>query len=201
LNGQLQRREIAAAVIVLDLNLPDIYRLDLCRSLPRQDVTLPILMLTAMTDMRDKLSALTGGADDYVTKPFAFEEVVARIQNLARRGQPDSPATGVGDLLIGRLRLSQSERDAFVDARRIGLTAREFEVLSLLATRSGQVVCKERMETTLWGGYRPTASNIVNAHISHLRRKIGKGPNLPEIRALRGRGFVLDLAPPDQLTV
>lgn len=198
MDDRLKRHEIAAGVIVLDLNLPDIYGLDLCRSLRRQGVSLPILMLTAMTDMRDKVSALTGGADDYVTKPFAFEEVVARIRILARRVQPERPETGGYGVSIGRLRLSSAERDAFVDARRLGLTAREFEVLSMLAGRLGQVVSKEQMEATLWGGYRPTASNTLNAHISYVRRKIGKGPNLPRIRALRGRGFVLDLPSPDQ---
>lgn len=190
LHRKIENREANSGVILLDLNLPDVYGLDLCRSLRRTGVAVPIMMLTAQTDVTQKISALNGGADDYLTKPFDFGELVARIKVLARRSLAHLvPPSDTNIVRIGRLSININNRDASIDGQYIDLSQREYAILEVLVTGFGSVVSKERLYASVWGIFSSPDTNVLNVHVSNLRQKITKGPNLPQIKALRNRGF------------
>lgn len=190
LHKKVEAREAHSGVLIIDLNLPDVYGLDLCRSLRRTGVALPIMMLTAQTDVSQKISALNGGADDYLTKPFDFGELVARIRVLARRSGVNITTPADADTIqIGRLTVDMKQKEALIDGRFLHLSRREFDILQVLATSFGSVVSKERIYASVWGIFSTPDTNILNVHVSNIRQKLQKGPNLPQIKALRGRGF------------
>lgn len=198
LHRRVENREAHSGVIILDLNLPDVYGLDLCRSLRRTGIALPILMLTAQTDVSQKISALNGGADDYLTKPFDFGELVARIRVLSRRCQINlTPATEGECIRLGRLSINLTTREASIDDTTLNLSQREYAVLEVLVKNYGSVVSKERLYAAVWGIFSSPGTNVLNVHVSNLRQKILKGPNLPQIKALRSRGFQMIMPSPD----
>ena len=170
-------------VIVLDVGLPGLDGLAVCRRLRAKGVSTPIIMLTARDAVPDRVAGLESGADDYLVKPFATEELVARVRALTRRGHADS-----GDLAVGGLTLRTEARIAVRDGRRIELTERETSLLELLMRHARQVVSREDAIDALWDG--AATANLVDRYIGRLREKLS-GPDI--IRTVRGVGFMLDV--------
>ncbi|MBX3208747.1 MAG: response regulator transcription factor [Labilithrix sp.] len=165
---------------VVDRMLPDGDGLDVCTSLRRADFEGPILMLTAKSETKDRVHALDLGADDYLTKPFDMEELLARLRALLRRG-PRIMAFDVGPLHfdIGR-------RNAFVRERLLELTGREFDLLAYLARRAGATVSKAELVENVWDAGE-VVPNVVEVHVSRLRDKLGEDAGV--IETVRGHGY------------
>lgn len=184
-------RSGAFALVILDRTIPGIDGLGVCQILREEGNRSLILMLTARDTLQDKIDGLKGGADDYLTKPFAFDEVVARIEALLRSpGTPKLRTT----LTCGDLCLDLAAKIAWRGNRRIVLTAREFALLKYLMANAGAVVRRDALLKDVWGlGFDP-GTNLVDVCISQLRRKIDQGESIPLIRTIRGFGFTI--APP-----
>ena len=177
----------ATQVIILDLLLPDIDGREVCRRLRESGVTTPILMLTALDTLEDKVRGLRIGADDYPVKPFAFAELLARVQALARRSDRyhhDPPELRAADLVLDR-----DTREVWRGERLITLTAREFSLLECLIRASGKVVSRTQILEQVWGFSRHPLTNVVEVYIRQLRRKMDEGAPEPLIQTVRGFGY------------
>jgi two-component system, OmpR family, response regulator MprA len=170
-------------VIVLDVGLPGLDGLAVCRRLRAKGVGTPIIMLTARDAVPDRVAGLESGADDYLVKPFATEELVARVRALTRRRQP-----ATGELAVGGLALDGEARLAELDGRRIELTERETALLELLMRHPRQVVSRDDAIDALWEG--AATANLVDRYVARLRDKL---PRAEIIRTVRGVGFILDV--------
>lgn len=159
-------------VIILDRDLPTLHGDDVCRALAGADYPGRVLMLTAAATIDDRVTGLGIGADDYLPKPFAFAELVARVRALARRSQPAAPTV----LVHGDLRLDPATRVATRDGLRLPLTPKEFAVLELLLTARGAVVSAEHLLERCWDEFADPFSQTVKVTISRLRRKLGDPP-------------------------
>jgi two-component system response regulator MprA len=181
-------RENLPDVVVLDLMLPDMDGVEVCKRLRAAD-QVPIIMLTARDALSDKVEGLEAGADDYMTKPFEFDELVARIKvNLRRRAS--MPASGEV-ITVGDLTINPMSREVTRGDRPIELTAREFELLEYLARHAGQVVTKETLFERVWGYNFDVESDAIKVYISYLRKKLNANGEQDMIRAVRGVGYVL----------
>ena len=190
--------ELAAAggfdLLVLDRMLPGIEGLELCRQLRDRGCVSRILMLTARDRPQDKVDGLRGGADEYLTKPFAFDELLARVEALLRR--PTSlPAQRV--LQVGELRVDLAARQAWRGPRRLDLTPRELRLLACLAEHAGTVLSRERLLGLVWGRNFDTGNKLVDVYVRYLRRKLDEGEARPMIHTVRGFGYRLDLPDAD----
>ncbi|MFN3498955.1 MAG: response regulator transcription factor [Pannonibacter indicus] len=200
-DGLQAARELQAggesAVVILDLMLPDIHGLDLCRTLRRQGIGLPVLMLTAMRETTDRVTGLRMGADDYLCKPFDFEELLARIEALTRRaGLPQASAGPAGSTQVTRLGSLLLDRNAMTATCRgtpLDLTATELRMLMTFAAAPGRLFSRERLLAEVWEADRDPLTNVIDVYVARLRKKIGKGPDLPKIQTLRGLGYRLIL--------
>jgi DNA-binding response OmpR family regulator len=174
-------------VILLDWRLPRKDGLEVCRDLRRRDILTPILILTARDSLPDRVSGLDGGADDYLTKPFAFEELLARLRALLRRSERTRPPV----LKVGDLVLDPVTHRVMRNGQEIGLTPKEYAILETLMRHAGEVVSRSRIGESVWQDDPGGLANLVDVHVSHLRRKIdlGDGPLL--IQTVRARGFRL----------
>ncbi len=176
-------------VVVLDLGLPDGNGLDLCRALRDEGFTVPVLMLTARDSLSDKVSGLDAGADDYLTKPFDYPELAARLRALLRR-----PSTATTPMLeVGDLRLESASRRVWKGAVTVPLTSREFSLLEFLMMRPGHVVSRTDLLEHVWDANYDGLSNVVDVHIANLRRKLGGSASSGEvsIETVRGAGYRL----------
>ncbi|MGK4593180.1 response regulator transcription factor [Amycolatopsis sp. w19] len=170
-------------LVVLDLGLPDLDGSDLLRALRAAGRTVPVIILTARDSVVDRVAGLSGGADDYLAKPFAFEELLARIR-LRLRGNPESePAV----LRAGNLALDLRTRRVSVAGEEKDLTAREFALLETLLRNRGQVLSREQLLGGVWGFDFDPGSNVVDVYIRYLRGKIGA----ERIETVRGMGYRL----------
>lgn len=173
--------------IVLDVMLPGEDGFTLCRRWRAAGVKTPIIFLTARDEVADRVRGLTMGGDDYVVKPFAFAELLARIQALLRRGRetPTSTELVLADLVIdlGRRRVTRG-------GRTVALTMREFQLLEYLARRCGEVVTRTDLWEHVWESDAAPDSNVVDVYVRYLRNKLGRAPDL--IRTVRGGGYVLE---------
>lgn len=175
-------------LIVLDRMLPGRDGLELCRQLRAEGVQTPVLMLTALDAVEERVDGLRAGADDYLTKPFDFEELLARIEALTRRGAlPQGDET----LRCGLLQLDLPRRAVTVDGAAVRLTAREFDLLHLLASTPGRYWSRERILNRVWGTAEEPQANIVEVYISRLRRKLAPRGAPSPIETLRGVGYRL----------
>jgi DNA-binding response OmpR family regulator len=170
-------------LIVLDWMLPDLDGLAVCRELRRQGRTVPILMLTARGEVKERVLGLRSGADDYLGKPFELEELLARIQALLRRAAGHVPLT-LGPLAIDRLK-----HRALVAGRPLDLTPREFALLAHLAERGAEVVPRSELLAHVWGTSFDPGSNLVDVHVSRLRDKLGEHAWM--VDTVRGKGYRL----------
>ncbi|HWC83434.1 MAG TPA: response regulator transcription factor [Pseudonocardiaceae bacterium] len=162
-------------VVVLDRNLPGLHGDEVCRTLIEQENPARVLMLTAASTIEDRVGGLTVGADDYLPKPFAFAELVARIRALARRNQPAIPPV----LIRGNLNLDPARRAVLRGGRRLELSPKEFAVLELLLAAGSRVVSAEELLERVWDEAADPFTNTVKVTISRLRRKLGE-PSLIE---------------------
>ncbi len=184
--------ELAAAVndyalIVLDLGLPDGDGADLCRRLRANGHTAHILMLTARDARRDRIGGLDAGADDYVTKPFDFDEFAARVRALLRRPRGARPTV----LEAGGITLDPATRSVTRGGVLVPLTTREFSLLRVLMNRVGEVVDKTELLEQVWDAHYDGFSNVVEVHIANLRRKLDLPDNPAPIATVRGAGYRL----------
>lgn len=178
-------QEFRPDLVVLDRMLPDRDGLTVCADL-RSISEVPVLMLSAMGEVEDRVEGLQKGADDYLPKPFRFEELLARVQALLRRA-----GTHTGRVLtFGDLELDPAARRVRKAGQIVDLTAREFELLELLLRRPGQVFTREQMLTQIWGFDFEGSTNVLEVHVSALRQKLGDADR-SLIRTVRGVGYAL----------
>jgi DNA-binding response OmpR family regulator len=180
-------REQDYAAIVLDVMLPGLNGYRVCARLRHSGNTTPILMLTAKDGEYDEVEGLETGADDYLTKPFSYLVLVARLRNLLRRGKPAPAELRFGDLVI-----DPGARTCRRGSQQVRLTAREFAVLECLAARVDQAVSKAQILDQVWDAHYDGDVNVVEVHVSALRRKIDMPFGRRTIRTVRGMGYLLD---------
>ncbi|ACT03387.1 response regulator transcription factor [Paenibacillus sp. JDR-2] len=179
-------------LIVLDLMLPKMDGIQVCRELRKQSNAVPIVMLTALQDVTDKIAGLDNGADDYMTKPFSPQELISRIQAIFRRIQtlPGQAESTTFD--IGRLTVRAEQREVLIDGRTIELTPKEFELLLFLCKHRGKVLSRQQLLHGVWDYHFLGDTRIVDVHISHLRDKIEQNARTPEyIMTVRNVGYKL----------
>lgn len=183
--GQKQALAESYELIVLDRMLPDQDGIEVCHALRGQGVNIPILMLTARDAVEDRVSGLDAGADDYLVKPFAFEELLARIRVLLRR-----PVGTVSTRLhIGNLELDLVKREALCNKKDIVLTQREFDLLAYMMKRPDRVLSRTIIEEQVWKHDFDTGTNVVDVYINYLRKKIDVAQ--ATIHTVRGIGYIL----------
>ncbi|GAC1429556.1 MAG: response regulator transcription factor [Chloroflexota bacterium] len=174
-------------VILLDVLLPRKNGLAVCRELRERNVLAPILMLTARDSVEDKVTGLNSGADDYLTKPFAFDELLARVNALVRRQSIDrSPVLRVGDLSLDPLTHAVHRGE-----RPVELTNKEYALLALLMRRPGQVLTRTQIAEQIWDMDFDNESNVIDVYIRYLRKKIDVGDARPLIHTVRGVGYTM----------
>ncbi len=173
--------------IVLDLMLPGRDGLEVCRELRESGVWSPILMLTARDGVEDRVEGLDSGADDYLSKPFSFAELLARLRALARRGVPERPAV----LEVGSLRLDPATRRTWRDDLEIQLSAKEFALLETFMRRAGEVLTRLELLEHAWDYGYENRSNVVDVYVRYLREKIDRPFGLDAIETVRGAGYRL----------
>ncbi len=184
-------REHRYDVVILDILMAGMTGLDVCRAIRAAENSVPVLMLTALDAVEQRITGLDAGADDYLTKPFDFGELLARLRALTRRrGDVLSPELIIGDLVIDTTR-HQVRRGA----REIPLTTKEFTFLHHLARHAGRVVSRAELMEHVWEDKSNTYSNIIDVYASRLRRKLEEGDETPLVATLRGTGFMLNVPP------
>jgi DNA-binding response OmpR family regulator len=171
--------------IVLDWYLPGKDGLTVCRDLRRRGVTTPVLMLTARDALADRVTGLDTGVDDYLTKPFAFAELLARLRAVLRRSDLVRPVV----LVAGDLRMDPVTHRVTRAGVPIELTVKEYQILEVLMRRPGEVILRTQIEEEIWGQVTEVSSNAVDVHISHLRGKIDAGQPTRLLGTVRGRGY------------
>jgi DNA-binding response OmpR family regulator len=175
------------AALILDLGLPDGDGLSILREIRQRHDPLPVLVLTARGGLHDRVSGLRNGADDYLVKPFALEELVARLEALLRR-----PGALLGrSLQVGNLVFDTETRQAFIDEKPQTLTAREVTVLELLMRRKGRVVSKKLVEDQIFGSSGEVASNAVEVYVHRLRKQLSEHGAKARIHTVRGVGYII----------
>jgi DNA-binding response OmpR family regulator len=177
-------------VIVLDLMLPVMDGLEICRRIRKEGVQTPVLMLTARGALEDRVAGLSGGADDYLVKPFAMEELLARINALLRRR--DRALDIAQQLRVGDLTLDLVRHEARRDGHVIELTAKEFALLECLMRNPGHVLTRGQITDHVWRYDLDALSNVVDIYIHYLRDKVDKGFSKPLIKTVRGVGYRID---------
>lgn len=176
-------------LLVLDIGLPGMNGIELCSRLRAVDVATPILVLSARDQVGDRVAGLRAGADDYLVKPFALDELVARLQALQRRMRP-APAPG-SSLAVGQLWVDPDRRTASVGDQRLELSRREFDLLAALAANAGIVLTRVRLLELVWGYDFEVDTNVVDVFVGYLRRKLDAAGAPQMIETVRGVGFVL----------
>jgi two-component system OmpR family response regulator/two-component system copper resistance phosphate regulon response regulator CusR len=176
--------------IILDLLLPGHNGLEIVRSLRRQGVQTPVIILTALGTVEERVAGLSAGADDYLVKPFAFPELMARIEAVYRR----STARPSPVLRVGELALDLATRRITRAGAEISLTPTEFSLLELLMRHAGQVVTRRMLCEHLWEADWEGATNVIEVHINRLRGKLDRGFSQSAIQTIRGRGYAIRLA-------
>ena len=173
--------------IVLDVMLPGIDGFEACRRLREAGVSAPVLMLTARDAVEDRVAGLDTGADDYLTKPFSFEEFLARLRALTRRGAIEQPPL----LEVGQLRLDPRSHQAWRDHLEIELSTKEFAILEILMRRAGQVVSRFDLLEHAWDSTYENRSNVIDVYIRYLRQKVDRPFGVRSIETVRGAGYRL----------
>ena len=173
-------------LVILDVMLPKLDGLSLMKQIRQRQVNTPVLLLTARVTVADRVMGLDLGADDYLTKPFAFEELLARVRVLLRRGAA-APAV----LAVADLRLDPVTREVTRGNQRIDLTAKEFALLEFLLRRQDQVLNRAVIAQNVWGVNYDTFTNVIDVYVNYLRKKIDSGFEPKLIHTVRGVGYVL----------
>ncbi|HEX2110232.1 MAG TPA: response regulator transcription factor [Gaiellaceae bacterium] len=175
-------------LLILDVGLPGLDGFEVLRHLREAGQTLPVVILTARDSVRDTVAGLEGGADDYITKPFRFEELLARVR-VRLRGDRAAEQTV---LRVGDLSLDLRTRQATVEGRMVDLSAREFALAEVFFRHPGQVLSREQLLSHVWGYDFDPGSNVVDVYVGYLRRKLGND----RIASVRGMGYRMEREPP-----
>jgi DNA-binding response OmpR family regulator len=178
-------------VIILDVMLPGRSGIALCRDLRAAGNTTPILLLTALDQTEDKVAGLDAGADDYLTKPFPMEELLARLRALVRRPQSFEPEAGATQLRLGELVIDQLEHDVYWRKQLVPLTPSEYALLEYLARNADRVLTRQQLLQRLWPDGTEAGSNVLETYIHHLRAKLETHGETQLIQTVRGVGYVL----------
>jgi two-component system alkaline phosphatase synthesis response regulator PhoP len=180
-------RAVRPDLVLLDLMIPTVDGFEICRLLGASPARIPIVVITARTQREDKVRGLELGADDYIVKPFALDELLARIRAVLRRSQP-----AVRSLTLGDVAIDFHRRCAFRGAEAVPLTAREFALLEYLAERAGKVVTRSELLRAVWGYEEIPLTRTVDIFVGRLRRKLERDPHQPRyIRTMHGDGYSL----------
>lgn len=185
--------ELAAATrfdfVLLDLMLPDMSGFDVAETLRERGIEVPVIMVTALDEVKDRVAGLRAGADDYIVKPFAFEELLARIEAVLRRAHPAEPAAtnplaaASGPVSFGTLTIDHARKQATVNGQPFALTAKELDLLTLLVLSPGRVFSRHEILRSVWTMDDDPLTNIVEVYISRLRRKLdGCGAQIENVR-------------------
>ena len=185
--GLVAARGPGVDAIVLDLMLPGIGGIEVCRRLRNEGNDVPVLMLTARGSVDERVAGLEAGADDYLIKPFALEELTARLRVFQRRNQTPDERLSVGDLV-----LDPAQRRAWCDSTEVLLSRREFDILHALMDNAGNVVSRRYLLSEVWHGEADIHSNSIDVHISKLRSRLESAPGSVTITTLRGVGYRLE---------
>ena len=191
-------REISPDLVILDVMLPKLDGFEVCRILRRDDMDIPVFMLTAKAEEIDRVVGLEIGADDYITKPFSMRELLARVRNALRRSSRsglgrDNSSSGNAVIQVGNLKIDLTGHIARVSEKLIDLKPREFDLLAMLASSRGRAFTREQILERLWGHDYIGDSRTVDVHIRWIREKIEEDPSKPKkIVTIRGVGYRFD---------
>lgn len=191
-DGQIGRNMALSStydVIVLDVNVPKMNGFDLAQSLRTEQIKTPILMLTAMGSLDDKVAGFEAGADDYLVKPFEFRELLARLRALSKRSIDGGPQNNI--LKVADLELDLNERIARRGSKRIELTAKEFGLLEYLMRNRGRVVSRVDIAEKVWDIHFDTGTNVIDVYVNFLRKKVDKDYPVKLIHTVIGMGYML----------
>ncbi len=180
-------------LLIVDWMLPDLDGIQVVKRLRAADVGVPVLMLTARSQMEDRVEGLDAGADDYLPKPFAFPELLARVRALARRPPEKTGEETV--LAVGDVVLDPGRHEVRRAGERIDLTAKEFALLATLMQRPGQVFTRSVLLDTVWGGTTGAYTNSVDLYVHYLRRKLDRKGETSRVRTVHGAGYTFDPKP------
>ena len=189
-DAEASLRTVSYAAVVLDLGLPDADGLSLLEQMRRRRDQTPVLILSARSGLDDRVTGLNKGASDYLAKPFATEELIARLQALLRR----EPGPGGPTLTLGNVSLKTDGRQAEVDGRILSLPAREVDVLEVLLKRNGRVVSHDSLQGQVFGSSQDVASNAIEVYIHRLRKLLADAGANVQIHTIRGAGYLMDVA-------
>ncbi len=177
-------------IIILDWMLPGINGIEVCKRVRKLEIITPVIILTAKIGIEDRVYGLNSGADDYVPKPFSFEELLARVNALVRRASYKK-----NDIVkIDNLTIDFQKKEVYRDNKKINLTIKEYDILELLIKNRGHVVKMKSIIGELWESNDAISSNIINVYMHHLRHKIDKGHKTKLIKTVRKHGFKIDTA-------
>jgi two-component system, OmpR family, response regulator len=190
-DGFWQATEFSYDVVILDVMLPGYDGFEMCRRLRRAGCWVPVIMLTARAELEERVRGLDAGADDYLAKPFSFDELFARLRALIRRGTPERPAV----LEVGDLRLDPATRRAWRGAAELSLSPKEFSLLELFMRQPGQVLTRTRILERAWDYSYDGGSNVVDQYVRYLRRKLDQPFGLRQLETVRGVGYRLRSSP------
>ncbi len=174
-------------LLVVDVMLPSISGLDVLKNLRSQRVLTPVLILSAQSQIDQRVKGLDAGADDYLTKPFAIDELLARVRALLRRGATESPGT----LQVDDLVLNPATRDVTRGGQRIELTLKEYALLEYLMRHTGRVLTRPMISEHVWNQDFDTFTNVIDVYVNYLRNKIDRGRTKKLIHTIRGSGYML----------
>lgn len=175
-------------LVILDINLPNINGLEICMTVRSQDIKIPIIMLTARDTVEEKVAGLNSGADDYLVKPFSFIELLARIKSLLRR-----PTTVLfTKLKAGEIVMDPTNKRVWRINDEVKLTTREFSLLEYLVRNKGRIVTREELLSHVWDQSFDPSSNVIEVHITNLKKKISGESEREIIKTIRGSGYRVD---------
>lgn len=176
-------------VIISDIILPEINGMNICKEIRNQDIDTPILLLTALSAMDDKLMGFENGADDYLIKPFEFKELLARIKALGRR--VITKKLNNNTLRISDLELFMESKTVFRQKKQIDLTAREFDLVVYLVENKNKIISKKEIAENVWDIHFDTGTNIIEVYVNYIRKKIDRDFDQKLIQTVHGRGYIL----------
>lgn len=191
LGGLTKFREGQWDLVLLDVMLPELNGMEVLRRIRMQNETVPVILLTARDSVVDKVNGLDQGANDYITKPFQIEELLARIRVCLRLSQTMMKKEESSSLQIGDLRLDEKTREVIRAEKQIELTPREFDLLLFLIQNCNQVLNREQILTNVWGYDYYGDTNVVDVYIRYLRKKIDRDFDSPLIHTVRGVGYMM----------
>jgi len=174
-------------LVILDLMLPEMPGLEVLKALRKEQVAAPVLILTARSELDQKVKGLDAGADDYLTKPFAIEELLARVRVLLRRGSGEA----AGVLQVDDLVLIPATREVTRGGKRIELTAKEYALLEYLMRNAGRVLTRPMIAEHVWNQDFDTFTNVIDVYVNYLRNKIDRGQERKLLQTVRGSGYTL----------